>query len=564
MSTNLHNSFPGGKTAQYVAGFLLLFVYAGSLFFPLLDKDAAHHANIALRMYEHNDPVSLIDRGKDYLDKPHFLFWTSLLFFKLTGIGTFAHRFPAILFTLISIYSIYKLTKHLSDRPTARLAALLFATAEGVILGINDARMETPLTAGIALGLWQLIVFIDRRQWVNLIMAALGTAIAFSTKGWLGPVIIFFTSFSYFAINRKWNVLASPKTWVFIPLFFLFISPVLYAYYLQFDLHPEKLIRGTTNHSGVRFILWEQLFERYQGFDEGGRNSDYFFLYHTFLWAFFPWSLVAYCALVFWIGRMFIHKDWRTRFGFAAVSFAFILFAISFSKFKMPHYIIMLLPLSAIFTAPFIRQILPRPLWMKVFLPLQVVVALLVLVIVIALNFYAFPPRTVFVWIAGMALILAFGYLVFKPNSDKLARFVYISAGLSIVANFFVNYNFFPSLLKYQGGNEMVKYMKTNNINVPDSSIMLMDIHAHSFDFYRHYNHPVLEESQFDSAYQSVKNKAFIMTPYNRRSLVEKGYTVTPIVQLKDYNIARLSLPFINPATREKHMDSLILGKISR
>ena len=56
----------------YLAGFLCLLVYAGSLLFPLMDKDAAHHANIALRMYEHNDYVSLVDRGNDYLDKPHF------------------------------------------------------------------------------------------------------------------------------------------------------------------------------------------------------------------------------------------------------------------------------------------------------------------------------------------------------------------------------------------------------------------------------------------------------------------------------------------------------------
>jgi hypothetical protein len=69
---DLENSF-----AAKAALLMCLFVYAGSFFFPLFDKDAAHHANIALHMYEHNDYTSLIDRDLDYLDKPHLLFWVS-------------------------------------------------------------------------------------------------------------------------------------------------------------------------------------------------------------------------------------------------------------------------------------------------------------------------------------------------------------------------------------------------------------------------------------------------------------------------------------------------------
>src|SRR5687767_2442997 len=94
---------------QYLVGFLIIFVYAGSLFFPLIDKDAAHHANIALYMYEHNNPFILIDRGNDYLDKPHFLFWSTLLGIKLFGVTTIAHRLPALIFALITIFSVYKL-----------------------------------------------------------------------------------------------------------------------------------------------------------------------------------------------------------------------------------------------------------------------------------------------------------------------------------------------------------------------------------------------------------------------------------------------------------------------
>ena len=209
--------------ATRIIGVLILMVYMGCFAFPLIDKDAAHHANIALHMLQFDDYTSLVDREKDYLDKPHLLFWSSALSFKIFGVTTFAHRLPALLYALLSVYSTYRLSLHLSNKSTARLAAILLATAQGFIISINDARMETPLTAGIIFGLWQLIVYVDKARLLNLLLGALGVAIAFSTKGWIGPIIIFVSLFFYLLLNKKWNVLAIGKTWLFIPfLFYLF------------------------------------------------------------------------------------------------------------------------------------------------------------------------------------------------------------------------------------------------------------------------------------------------------------------------------------------------------
>ncbi|HEY6976811.1 MAG TPA: glycosyltransferase family 39 protein, partial [Chitinophagaceae bacterium] len=127
---------------QYIIATLILVIYCRALFLPLWDKDAAHHANIALNMYQTHNYTNLIDRGDDYLDKPHLLFWLALMSFKIFGITSFAYRLPALLFSLLSVYSTYKLTKYLSDKTTARIAALVLATAQSLILSIMDARME--------------------------------------------------------------------------------------------------------------------------------------------------------------------------------------------------------------------------------------------------------------------------------------------------------------------------------------------------------------------------------------------------------------------------------------
>lgn len=298
---------------QYIIAILLLIVYAGTFFFPLMDKDAGRHANVALKMLETGEYWKLIERNNNYLDKPHFLFWGSFISYKFFGVTTFAVRLPHIIYALVALYSTYKLTRHLSDKTTAKLAAIMLATAQAFVLAILDARMETPLTAGIIFGLWHLIVFIDRQKFINIVLAALGLAIAFSTKGWVGPVIAFISAFIYILLNKKWAIFLKPKVWLFIPFFILFISPVLYSYYLQFDLHPEIVVRGTSGHSGVKFILWEQNFERFDGDrfaqGEGGRNKEYFFYITLFYGLFFHGVLQHMPRCFFGSGECFIKRN---------------------------------------------------------------------------------------------------------------------------------------------------------------------------------------------------------------------------------------------------------------
>ncbi len=557
-----YNRLWNDNRVEYFIGLVCLVVYAGTLFFPLLDKDAAHHANIALHMYQTGDYTSLVDRGKDYLDKPHFLFWSTLLSFKIFGITTVAHRLPAIIFALVSIYSTYKLTRHLTDKSTARIAAIVLATAQAFVLSISDARMETPLTAGMIFGLWQLILYIDKEKLLNLVLGILGIAIAFSTKGWLGPVIVFISVAFYVLLNRKWTIFTKFNTWLFIPLFFVFISPVLYAYYLQYDLHPEKVVRGRNNISGVAFILWGQLFERYKGFDEGGRYSDPLFLVHTFLWAFFPWCVIAYVAMFYWLKRIFWKKKWKHPVNFAVLSFVFTLAALSFSKFKMPHYLIMLFPLATIFTAPFLRHILSFKKGKKWFYPIQLVFSILVVLGAIVLNFYFFKPATWFTYvIAGLPAAL----LLFFINRRSLSigiKTIYLTATASLVFNFLLYYNFFPQLLKYQGGNEMVRQMKEINIVIPDEKIILIDPNAHSFDFYRGYLHPLVTPDELSKGDTITRDHFFLMNHGDRKLLEEKGFRIEPVVIQPDYNVAKVSLKFLNMATREKRLDTLMLARV--
>lgn len=555
------SAFRNDRRVEWSIGLLTIVVYCGSLFFPLLDKDAAHHANIALRMYETGDYFNLVDRGTDYLDKPHLLFWTSLAFFKIFGVTTLAHRLPAVLFALASVFFTYKLTQHLTNRSTARIAAMLLATAQAFVLSVNDARMETPLTTGISLALWQLIVYTGSKRLIHLAGGTLGLAIAFATKGWLGPVVVFFSVFFFILLQKQWRIFLLPKTWLFVPLFFLLISPVLYGYYLQFDLHPEKFIRGRDHISGVKFILWDQLFERYKGFDKK-RYSDPFYLYHTFMWAYLPWCIAGYLALFFWLRRMFWLKRWRHPVNFAALSFGFILFTLSFSSFKMPHYLIMLFPLVSVFTSVYLRHVLSFVRGRKLFTIIQALLVVILILSAAVLNYYFFHPLNAFIVACSIALPGLLIYVKIKKGFHKGARILYLSAGASLLFNFLLNYNFFPQLLRFQAGNRLVEGMRAEKISIPDENILLLEPNAHSFDFYSGHNHRLLTPEEFQKEYPQLKNKYFLLSNWHRQDLESRGYRVLPVISRPDYNVAKVSLKFLNSSTRQSKLDTLMLARV--
>ncbi len=551
--------------SQYLVIALTVIVYLGIFSIPLIDNDAAHHANIAMHMYKTGDYHSLIDRGTDYLDKPHFLFWIAAASFRLFGINTFAYRLPALLFGMVSVFSVYKLTRHLSDTTTAKMSAMILATAQAFVFSIIDARMEAPLTAAIAFGLWQLTVYLDKQKLINLVLAALGTAVAFSTKGWIGPAVILISCFLKIVLDKQWHLLASWKTWLFVPLFILFISPVLYSYYLQYDLHPDIVVRGMSHISGVAFILWNQNFERFTGDNwvQGGRYSDPFFLYHTFMWAFAPWCIAAYVGVFYWLRRLFYKKK-KHAFSFVALAFAVILFAISFSKFKMPHYILMLFPLAAVFTAPYLRLALSAKA-LKFFYPLHLVIGYLVLVAVVLLNYYYFKPVNELISLVGVALLVTLFILLTFRDPNKPFKVVYVSVMLSLVLNFFMTYNFFPNLLKYQGGNELAFDIRQSKTQYPPASIKLIDNGSHSFDFYMKDNHQSVSIDSIDRHFdESMSRDHYLLTTDMMRTLQDKGYRVTPEFMHINYQVSKVKLKFLDEDTRVASCDSLMLATIQR
>ncbi|HVG40398.1 MAG TPA: glycosyltransferase family 39 protein [Chitinophagaceae bacterium] len=539
------------RSTYYILFSLLFVVYVIGLFIPLMDNDSAHHANIALRMYLTGDWVSLVDHGKDYLDKPHLHFWLAAASYHLFGVTTFAYKIPSFLFTVLGTYSTFRLGKSLYNHEVGKLAALITASAFAYVLANNDVRMDAILTASIVFATWQLADWIKNKRLVNALGAALGLALGFCTKGHIAVVVPGVSALCYILYLKDWKAFYHWHLLLLIAAFFVAISPVVYCYYLQYDLHPEKVIRGKGGRSGVEFILWGQSIERFEGESFGAEaKNDYLFFFHSFLWAFAPWSILSFIAFFNRLKYVASRKEeWLTT-----GTFAVILVLISVSGFKLPHYLNILFPIAGVFTASYLLQHIENKILLKRVLLLQGIVCILILIGAGILNVWAFPPQST-VMLIGFLIILGVCILLLRRAKSKIQQLITASVVTSILIFYLLNANFYPQLLTYQVGNEIA----FDTVGKVDAKQVYFwpGIYSSSYNFYT---------AELRKEYRdSLKNKTplWLFTDANHLpEFKEKGLTILESYEHVDHEITRLSLKFINPARRKEVVGKGLLVRV--
>lgn len=548
--------------------YLLLFVLLGiayivGLFVPLLDSDAAHHANIALHMYQHDDFVNLVDKGNDYLDKPHLLFWVSAISYYIFGVTTFAYKLPSLLFSMAAVYATYKLGKRLYDAETGRLSALILAAAQAFILACMDVRMDAILTACIILAVWQLVESVTVKKWYNLVLAALFMGLGFSTKGLVGIIMPGVAIFFYLLFKRDWKQLFNGK-WILLGLLtVIFMLPVIYCFYLQYDLHPEKNIRGMTHISGVKFILWGQNIERLEGKSWGGGRRDYFFYLHTLLWAFLPWSILAYYAA----GRR-IKELWTSRLGYSSAkegltigTILLIFILISGSRFQLPHYLNILFPYFSILVAAALIG-----LWregaiktVKILNGIQLFIVGLFIVLLSVLCGWLFPANNIFIILLALA-VLAYLVISLLRKEAVAAKLVTVSVACMAMANILLSGSFYPSILKYQGGSNLAYDVRDRKIDT--AHLHYFYAHSFAFDFYTKRLNP---QASMEDIRDNKLPDAWLFTNHpGLDSLRGAGIVFADSIASDQYRLTRLKKTFLVPSTRAATLEKYYLVRLKK
>ena len=548
------------NTRYYFLLLLISLVYIAGMFVTLFENDSAQFAVMAMRMVQENDFFSLFKGPEAYLDKPHMHYWLAAISFKIFGLHDWAYRIPGILATFLGAFSCFGLGRLLYNTKVGKLSALVFMTAQTIVLSAIDVRTDAVLTGFSIFAIWQLATYIENKTIKNLLLGAFGAGIAFSTKGQIALLVIGLPILCHLAYTRKWHVLLNWKILVALFVFIVTIAPMLYAYYLQFDMHPELVIRGKGARSGLRFIFWEQSFERLSGEGVGKNSSDYFFFFHTFLWVFLPWTLIA--ILGYWNGIKSVFKlrfSPNPNYDFLTLGGIGIIFLIiSFAQFKLPHYLNIVIPLFAVLTAAYLYRLYEfnKLKTIKILLGLQYFILSLVFIASVLMCFFVFKGDHFVNYIWKIILSLLVIYYCLKQE-DYLMRIVTVAVLSAVMLNAVLNTHFYPSLLKYQGGSAMSEVVANEAIPV-DNIYKIHSGHSWALDFYN--RKPVAITTLQEM--QGLEDIWIYATDNDLKEIRSSGFRWDKQHTVKQFRITRLQGKFLNPNTRNKVLKEMHLVHI--
>ncbi len=397
----------------FLRGAVLLSVLVNALTMltPIINEgDSVLYATLAQHMVASGNWMDLVLDGQDWLDKPHFPFWLGALFFKLFGISATSYILPGFLFHLLGGYYTYRIARLLYGRDAGLLALLLYVSTYHLMYTSSAIKAEAFLTGSITAACYYWLRFDGQSRLKYLVLGALFSAISVMTKGIFTLITISSGLVCMWLVQGQWQKLWSAKWWLAIALSLLLTAPELLALYRQFDAHPEKVLFGSQNVSGIRFFLWDSQFGRF--FNSGPiKNQEGTPLYyvHVFVWAFLPWVALFVAAMFQGLRRYATGPIGRAQFAFLCGAF-FVTFAMfSATAFQLDYYTVIVFPFAIVLCADYLTRWLTQR-GSPAFLVAQTGVTLLTLVLVWSLAVYVAQPVLLAVLGALTAAGLAFAW----------------------------------------------------------------------------------------------------------------------------------------------------------
>jgi len=528
-------------------------VNASGLVLPVMEPDGALYATISKTMVLSGDYINLKVQGKDWLDKPHFPFWMTALSFRVFGINGFAYKLPAFLFWLSGAYFIFAWSKKLYNVQTARLSVLIYLAVEHLIISNNDVRAEPYLTGLIVAAAYFYYRTYKENKWIFIIPASLFLAAAVMTKGIFIAVILASGFIAEWIIKKNWNEFLNLRWWLAIILLILFITPELYCLFIQFDLHPEKILFGHTHVSGIRFFFWDSQFGRFLNTGPIKGEGDVLFYTHTLMWSFLPWSVFVILMMVSRIRNVSRPADSNTDYinPFIFVT-GFIIF--SLSQFQLPHYLNILYPFLSIMVSYFLINLDNRVYHRTISYVQNILFCLF--------FFFAIVLAVIFglhnlLLICLVLATLAFSIYRFFPG-NQLVNIFGRSFSAVLVLSLFLNTLFYPEIFKYQSGMKAASFLKKNNMTGPVYTFTEL-IPEFAFEFYS--AEPVYLLKQSD-LYGLKENIRVFAPKIKIDSLRNEGFTIQDTLIFPHFHVSKLNGTFLDSRTRAQAVDSSMLATI--
>lgn len=534
---------------------LALIVYVFGLF-PEVGIDSGKYAAISRIMFENGDWMTPQIKGGPYLHKPHLMFWLSSLSFHIFGLSLFAFKLPTLLFSIGSVYALYKMAKLYYGEQVGKLAALIYVTSEMMFLYHDDMHTDALLTANAVIGVSFLAHFLQHKKAINFILGFVFIGLAMITKGPIGLAVAVFAIGGHLVLKKDWKNLFNPVWLLAFPILALVLYPTLRANYNNFGW------------DGIEFFFWTNNVGRINGAYNSGKrvDGDMSFYLHTMIYIYLPWSLFAFITFANHIKAIFVKKGAerfkRPEYLTYAVVIIYTLI-LSISNQKAPHYFYPVTPFLSIIVAQFVyKRIIENGnvKLVKWFIGARNIMLVIVWAVVFLVLTFIFKTSNIFIWIPVVVGLAVTTYFV-MPKHDLYKKAIYSLVISSIVLNFVINVHFMPQAFKYHGG---IRAGDAYSELAKDNE----DLYTYKFKQFETYFYPKKISSWYKekSDFEKVMNNKNYWVVTN-----EEGYKeileMVPnrISYQKSFPhrlISRMSGEFLNPATREKTLKKVYLLKI--
>jgi 4-amino-4-deoxy-L-arabinose transferase-like glycosyltransferase len=368
-----HKRLPSWATVCEAAVFLLFAVFfltygltplLGGDGLGLVGADEPRYAQIAHEMLDRFDAASSIrDKlsacvtpylyGHPWLEKPALYYWRAMFLFQDFGVHDWSARLPSTTFAFIMVGLIYLHMRRF--RPGGHLdAALITVACAGVIGFSRGASTDMQMAAPLAIGLlgWYAWYETDSKFWLYDIYFF--TGLATLAKGPVAPFLAIVIVAAFAFLRREWSILRRSLWWPGVVLYFAMVLPWFIAVQYQ---NPTFFREFFLEHNLERFTT-----DRYQ------HVQPFWYYLVVVVLAMMPWAVIAIRALV--DGILTSVAEWRLRHsriskpcanrpGDAFPEFLVIwalipIIFFSFSKSKLPGYILPSIPPIAILTGDYL------------------------------------------------------------------------------------------------------------------------------------------------------------------------------------------------------------------
>lgn len=555
--TDTGTSFKDIFTEQRRPWLIVLILAAGiniaGICTDFFTNDPGLYGLLAKNMVQTHNYTDLIYRGADWLDKPHFPFWVAALSFNIFGFTTFAYKLPALLFYFMSVVYTYKLTKKFYGFDTALIAILILLTAQHTIMSNTDVRAE-PYIMGLLMGsVYHFYQLKEKFSIAHLLLASLFAACAVMTKGIYVLIPIGTAIIGDHLLKKDFKGLLQWR-WLFaVLLTAIFVLPEIYTLYVQFDLHPEKVVFNHTHVSGIRWFLWDSQFGRFNSTSYITRiDGDKFFFVHTLLWAFAPWAFLFYIALFLNI-RNIIKGIALPEY--VALSGALpMLLIFSVSQFQLPFYTNILFPFFAMITAVYVREVFTSGK-RKLFSIIQNIVTYALFALLIALMFFFYVPIGVIRYAPFIGVLIILINAITLRKGRSVQNLFLFTCGMAISVNLYLVLEPYQVLLFYKADVNAARYIN-KNVSADKQVVAAFEV-PDPFEFYTKRK---VSFMNLDTIIATKNKKQVVLVDDVLKTHLDKLHIPHQVLQKFDnYPNENITKPFLLKSERESTLDHYYL-----